>query len=263
MNEELELKLFKEIEKLKKEIRELKGEEASQIPIYSYSSITLKDLEKIVSIKQDFSHHTIFDQWLSYRYKIENEEIDFLNSLIDKNAQLIESFNEEELKVRFISPILNKVDFTSFSREIREFYEFPFSYKTDKFILSGTADFVVSKGLKFAQTPYFFIQEFKKSKKNDDPEPQLLAELISAVELNNFQIIRGAYIIGSVWNFVILERIGILKYKYYISKLFNSTNIDDLKQIYKNLLFVKDEIIQMVDSDNSISEIQQWNEEHR
>ena len=48
---------------------------------------------------------------------------------------------------------------------------------------------------------------------------------------------------------VILEKIEIGKYQYFVSRLFNSTNLEDLKEIYKNLLFVKEEIIKMVESD--------------
>ncbi|RKZ85141.1 MAG: hypothetical protein DRR19_16800 [Candidatus Parabeggiatoa sp. nov. 1] len=55
----------------------------------------------------------------------------------------------------------------------------------------------------------------------------VLAELISAVELNGWKQIKGAYIIGENWNFVI----------------FNV--LENLKDIFKNLLFVKNEIIQI------------------
>jgi hypothetical protein len=56
---------------------------------------------------------------------------------------------------------------------------------------------------------------------------------------------KGAYIVGAVWHFVILEKLGPNKYQYFISKLFNATNIEDLKSIYQNLLFVKNEIIEI------------------
>lgn len=76
-----------------------------------------------------------------------------------------------------------------------------------------------------------------------------LNELISAIELNDFSTIRGAFIIGAIWNFVILEKIGEGKYQYFVNKLFNSTNIEDLKVIYRNLQFVKMEIIKIIDEE--------------
>jgi hypothetical protein len=139
---------------------------------------------------------------------------------------------------------LNKIDFLSSEYEYAGLYEETLYYEADNFIFNGTTDFVVSKGLIKSEKPYFFIQEFKRNEENSFPRPQLVAELISAIELNNWKTIKGCYIIGENWNFVILEKLGKDKYQYFVSKTFNSTNINDLKNIYKNLLFVKDEIIE-------------------
>jgi hypothetical protein len=130
-----------------------------------------------------------------------------------------------------------------FQKGIRDFYEEPITYRNSKFTFSGTTDFLVSKGLEFSETPYFFIQEFKKSIKNDDPRPQLLAEMISAIELNSWTTIKGAYIVGSIWHFVILSKIREDSYQYTISENFDSSKIEDLKGIYKNLLYIKDTIL--------------------
>ena len=78
--------------------------------------------------------------------------------------------------------------------------------------------------------------------------------MISAVELNKTTTIRGAFITGAIWNFVILEKLGVDKYQYFKSKIFNSTNIDELKEIYKNLQFVKNEIIEMVRKEKETTE---------
>jgi len=127
--------------------------------------------------------------------------------------------------------------------ETSHFYEEVITYENENFIFTGTTDFIVSKGLEYSEKPYFFIQEFKKGIKGSDPEPQLLAELISAVELNNETSMKGAYIIEAIWNFVILEKLGKDEYRYFVSDNFDSTKIDDLKEIYRNLIFVKEEII--------------------
>lgn len=142
---------------------------------------------------------------------------------------------------------MNKVNFKSFENKTRDFYEETLIYETENFILRGVTDFVVAKGLEYPEKPYFFIQEFKKGLQYSNPEPQLLAELISAVELNNFTQIKGAFIIGENWNFVILDKLAKDKYQYFISRTFNATNINDLESIYKNLLFVKHEIIDIIE----------------
>ena len=233
------------IEALEREIRELKGISNNGLKSYTFSKITTKQLRKLVDINQKINNN-IFNNWFSFDIKFDNALIDFLSNLINKNKSLIKSYNEEDLKVKFIIPLLNRVDFLSYSDEFRDFYELPLYYQNDKFIFNGTTDFVVSKGLFESQKPYFFIQEFKKGQTDGYPEPQLLAELISAIELNNETTMRGAYIVGAIWNFVILEKLGKDKYQYFVSENFDSTKIEDLKGIYRNLMFVKQEIIEKV-----------------
>jgi hypothetical protein len=64
--------------------------------------------------------------------------------------------------------------------------------------------------------------------------------------------IKGAYIVGAIWNFVVLEKIGKDAYEYFVSQNFDSTKIGDLQDIYKNLLFIKDEIIQKIEKENAL-----------
>jgi hypothetical protein len=234
------------IEQLEKEIRELKGlNKESNIETFLYSKISLKDLKRVVSIKKIFDDKP-FAEWFDFNKEIIQDDKLFLEILLFKYGKLIRAYKEETLKANFIIPIINRVDFLSLELETSPFYEEIITYKNEKFIFTGTTDFIVSKGLEYSEKPYFFIQEFKKGVKGSDPEPQLLAELISAVELNNEKSMRGAYIVGAIWNFVILEKLSKDSYQYYISQNFDSTKIDDLKEIYKNLIFVKQEIIKKI-----------------
>jgi hypothetical protein len=248
MNSEIELKqLKKEIEELKQEVATLKGQDKTQIPTYRYSQIKDTELKKLFEIKQKLDDH-VFDEWFNYPIEIDDSVKVFLTDLIKKNKFLVERYYEEDLKVYYIIPLLNQIDFLNRDKEIRGFYELPMSYTTEKFILTGTVDFVVSEGLVESKKPYFFIQEFKRHEEYGNPRPQLLAELITAVELNDWKFIKGAYITGAHWHFVILEKLALHKYQYFISQNFDSTKIEDLKAIYKNLLFVKNEILAMVET---------------
>jgi len=244
MTEEVELRLLKEIEALKQEIRTIKGENKETKPSYQYSKIRDSDLENLVNIERNLDK-SIFKHWFEHNISIDSSTEALFITLIQENELLIESYSEEDLKVNFLVPVLNKVHFKSFKDNIRDFYELSLRYETDDFIFSGTTDFVVSSGLVKSKTPYFFIQEFKRSEEYGNPRPQLLAELISAVELNHWNSIKGAYIIGAMWHFVILEKLEKNKYQYFVSQNFDSMRIDDLKTIYANLLFVKNEIIVM------------------
>jgi hypothetical protein len=247
MNSEIELKLLKEIEELKKKVSILEGKDENQIPTYKYSKIRDTELKKLFEIEKNLDKQ-IFFNWFNNQIEIVNEVEVFLNDLIAENESLVDTYSEEDLKVNFIVPILNKIKFKSFDKKVRDFYELPMRYATDQFILNGTADFVVSEGLVESKKPYFFIQEFKRHEEYGNPRPQLLAELITAVELNDWQFIKGAYIAGAHWHFAILEKLERHKYQYFISQNFDSTRIEDLKAIYRNLLFVKNEILAMVDT---------------
>ena len=238
------------IEQLEREIRELKGlRNISDIDTFSYSNITLKDLKRVLCIKKIFDD-TPFDEWFSFDMNISENDTIFLEILLSKYGRFLKAYKEETLKANFIIPIINRVNFFSLELETSPFYEEILSYKSDNFTFSGATDFIVSKGLEYSEKPYFFIQEYKKGIKGSDPEPQLLAELISAIELNNEISMRGAYIVGAIWNFVILEKLGKDKYQYFVSENFDSTKIVDLKGIYRNLVFVKEEIIEKIKEEN-------------
>ena len=242
--------LLKENEELRKLLllNGIKEEKKEEVKTYRFSQID-DDLEELVDIKRIYKQ-TIFEEWFSFDYNIDKDVESFLQKLLDKNAQLILDFYEEDLKAYFIIPLINKIDFLMMEEEIRGFYDAPLTYKTDKFIFSGESDFMISSGIQRAKKPYFFIQEFKKGIKPTNPRPQLLAEMISAVELNKTKSMRGAFIMGKDWYFVILEKLGKNKYQYFLSKPFDSTDIEKLKGIYRNLQFVKNEIIEMVRKEN-------------
>jgi hypothetical protein len=251
MSEEIELRLLKENEELRQRLNKLEGKyEENLIPTFSFTSIKREDLFNLVDIKKSFND-TPFNDWLNNNIDISKENIKFLEVLLGKYGKFLKAYKEETLKANFIIPIINQVDFLSLEIEISPFYEEIITYTTDNFIFTGSTDFTVSKGLEYGRKPYFFIQEFKQEKIRTDPEPQLLAELISAVELNNWIHIKGAFIIGAIWNFVILEKLGKDKYQYFVSENFDSTKIEDLKGIYKNLMFIKNEIIEIVKKENN------------
>ena len=215
--------------------------EKKAIPSYSFSQIKEIELKNLVNIKRRFDE-SIFNNWFNNETVLDDKTVLFLEELLDREKNYIKIYDEKNLTTYFIAPIINKVNFKVLG-EIRGFYEGVIIYEHENFIFNGKADFVVSKGFTILEKPLFFIQEFKKGLETTNPEPQLLAELISAVELNNWSEIKGAYIIGEDWNFVILQKIKKDKYEFSVSRTFNSTNIEDLKKIYRYLLFVKKEII--------------------
>ncbi|MCI5150424.1 MAG: hypothetical protein D3916_13735 [Candidatus Electrothrix sp. MAN1_4] len=210
--------------------------------------MTDTELRKSVRIKQNFSKD-VFSSWFFDQPDLKENDILFLTELLQKEFDFIRIYNEEDLKVKFIAPILNRVDFRDLTREIRDFYEEKITYQTDQFIFTGTTDFLIATGLEYSEKPYFFIQEFKRGKESSYPEAQLLSELIAGIELSGCSAMKGAYIVGAIWNFVIVEKLAEHTYRFFVSVNFDSTKLEDLMAIYRNLLFVKEEILSMVETE--------------
>jgi hypothetical protein len=52
----------------------------------------------------------IFFKWFNNQIEINNSVEVFLNDLIAENESLVERYNEEDLKIYLISPLLNKIN---------------------------------------------------------------------------------------------------------------------------------------------------------
>ncbi len=203
---------------------------------YNFSSIKFSELIEIVPLKKELNHSK-FTTWFESNYEVNEEETVFLQKLIDKNYLYLPSYSEEDLKMKFISYILGKVEFMH--GHVNDFYHASLRAEVNGVILNGFADYMVAKGIKEPRKPYFLIQEFKPTQADKDVEDQLLAELLAATALNQVNIMRGAYIIGRNWFFCILEKEASGNYFFYVSKQFDCLEIDTLKLIYKHLQIVK------------------------
>jgi hypothetical protein len=242
MKEEFKLQKIRELEL---ELALLKNDNIT-IPTYQYSRIKDKNLRELVDIERNIDN-SIFNTWLNNNISISESNLKYLEDLLEVEGAYIDIYKEEDLKMMFLAPLFKIIEFKT--PNSREFYEENIKYENEKFIFNGTVDIVISKGRDYLKKPYFFIQEFKRNEEYGNPRPQLLAELISAVELNSWKLIKGAYITGSIWNFVILEKLGKDKYQYFISQKFDSTKIEDLKSIYKNLVYIKNEIEDIINNE--------------
>ncbi len=210
--------------------------ENTEVKSYNFSNIKFSDLEEIVDIKV-VDNDAKFDEWFETTYDLDDIEILFFKNLIQKNKTRIAFYMEENLRAKFIIPILNLVDFVFES--VSDWYDTALSGTLNGVEFKGFTDFMVASGTENPRKPYFFIQEFKPSIPDKDPRVQLLAELLVATEKNKTAIMRGGYIVGRIWFFVILEKLAENKFEYVISKSFDSLDLEDLKQIYIILQAVK------------------------
>ncbi len=215
----------------------------SEEKIIKFREIKIDDLKKIVEINKIINYEK-FSNWFSFDYKITEEENNFLRKIISDNELYLSYYSEQKLSMKFIANILNKIDFNF--KDIFEWYGDEIKFNLNGFTLKGRPDFFLAKGIENPKKPFFFLQEYKKSlNSTGNPENQVLAAMLVAINLNNSKKILGGFIIGRFWQFMILEKNKKNNYEYFVSQALDSLKFIDMKQIYINLKAIKYNIKEM------------------
>ena len=153
----------------------------------------------------------------------------------------IDGWLEEELKMKLLAPIFMLADLSE-PQKIGVFFERQISATIDDKRISVVTDCMISSVLGFTtpQMPYFFMQEFKKSKGDkQDPEGQMLAAMIAAQYLNkNGNTLYGSYVVGRDWYFTTLNGKNYAK-----SEAFRLTQPKELRQVILTLRKLKQIIL--------------------
>ena len=145
-----------------------------------------------------------------------------------RGKRSISGWNEEDLKIKFIGPVLELGHFNDEGGVIG-YFDKTISATIDGIRLIVKSDFMLAKGLlDMYETPYFHFQEYKPYKNpSGDSMAQLLEAFLIAQEKNqNGKPIYGVDIIGKNWQFVTM-----LGREYCISETYDSVNKADLLAI--------------------------------
>ena len=202
----------------------------------SFNQWTQQEVENTFGLVRLMTHPTL-DQWLHIQLPPElnltvSEQATLLE--LQKEAILfVETWTEMEMVMKYVSFITT---FAHLSRQnYQTFADRSLSVQVGKEKLFGRVDFMVASGRYEPESPYFCFHEYKRAKPGHEADPagQLLATMLAAQALNESkQPIYGAYIIGKLWQFVILEH-----QDYAISKSYDSTDepLWDIMRILKGL----------------------------
>jgi hypothetical protein len=147
---------------------------------------------------------------------------------IAQKANKIATWSEEDLKMKFISPILELATVME-DEDFASFFDKKLAAPVEGHSLSVKADFVIAKGLlDYMERPYFHFQEYKPSKNpTGDSMAQLLeAFLIAKTQNNDDKPLYGCEVNGAIWKFITMEN-----KTYCVSKSFDSSDEDDLLKI--------------------------------
>ena len=171
----------------------------------------------------------LMQKWLTFDAATLNsgEQYIFDDALL-RAQKSIEGWNEEDLKMKFISYVLLLGHLTD-NEHFMTYYEKKLSGKVDDISLSVKTDFMIAKGvLSYFSNPYFHFHEYKpQGNPTGEPMAQLLEAMLLAQEKNqNNKPIYGAEIIGQSWKFVTMQG-----REYCISPAYDSIKKDELLEI--------------------------------
>ncbi len=173
------------------------------------------------------THKTpLMQEWLEVQTPELNagEQYNF-GRLYDKVVKQITGWNEEDLKIKFIGPVLELGHLTD-DDTVLGYFDKTISDTVDNIRLIVKSDFMLAKGiLDVVKTPYFHFQEYKPYKNpSGDSMAQLLEAFLIAQKKNkNGNPMYGVDIIGANWRFVTME-----DRTYCISKAYDSTDKEHL-----------------------------------
>jgi hypothetical protein len=173
-------------------------------------------------------------EWISTKSEINEFDMILVSEVREKLMKNADSWNEEELKMQFISMIIFLIRCND---PIRTYYDREISMEIDDIYISSKVDMMFSKGVgELISTPYFFLHEYKREKKySGDPVGQMLGGmLIGQAKNNNGKPMYGCYVQGRFWFFCIL-----IEKQYVISDAFDSVDIEGLKHIISILRKLK------------------------
>ena len=178
-------------------------------------------------LKRIVTHRTpLMQEWLDVQTPELNagEQYNFEKTYA-KAVKDITGWNEEDLKMKFIGPVL-ELGHLSDDETAIGYFDKTISATVDGIRLSVKSDFMLAKGiLDVVKIPYFHFQEYKPYKNpSGDSMAQLLEAFLIAQEKNkNGNPMYGIDIMGDNWRFVTME-----EREYCISKPYSIVDKVDL-----------------------------------
>jgi hypothetical protein len=176
-----------------------------------------------------FRSGEMLENWINAKGELTAFERQRIEKLHQKALKSGDGWNEEELKMKFISLLFDLADIEE-DDKIVSFFERAMADVVNGAKISVICDCLLasSVGIASPRVPYFFLQEFKKQKGDaNDPEAQMLAAMLVAQHRNaDKKPIYGAWLVGSIWNFTLLY-----DKQYFVSRKFDAADLEDLTQI--------------------------------
>ena len=198
----------------------------------SFDDWTAQDIRDTFDIEQ-LPTLPLLEQWLSIVHKPNARKAEFMEEKRALLARFYRSWNEDELKFRFIAQIVELANLIG--KRYNTFTQRLLSSVINGILLQGRPELMVATGQEEPKKPYFFIHEYKPTKQTGDPLGQVLAAMYAAQALNaDEKPIFGCFVLGNTWQFLILD-----KQAYALSRTYDANQTGDLQDIYSALCQTK------------------------
>lgn len=164
--------------------------------------------------------------WLAAVHQPNAQQAQFMETKRALLEQFYRNWNENELKFQFIAQIVELVDLHGKTYNI--FSQRNLSATVNGILLQGRPEVMIATGQEDPLCPYFFIHEYKPSKRADEPLGQVLAAMLAAQAHNaDEKAVLGCFVIGALWQFLVLQG-----NTYSLSSTYDATQTPDLHAIY-------------------------------
>ena len=184
----------------------------------------------------------VLENWLKNNDSVSDFEDKTLDLALNRFAELGKAWNEEELKMHFISAILSVAN-PNITNVCKTYFERPLEGVVNNYQMQIVTDCMIASPRPGGdpEKPYFFLQEFKQAQRfgRTDPQGQMLAAMLLAQQINaDDKYIYGCYVIEKNWHFATLNGLD-----YCTSQQYNSTRKEELLQIVFALKKLKELIV--------------------
>jgi hypothetical protein len=205
---------------------------------YGFRQCTLTLLDRLFGLRKSFSP-ALLDHWLPANIELSDIERKILQNYQELLILNSDAWNEQELSLHFIGPILGLARFTEPYRfnlfAVRKIGAI-LPGQDDEIELSGEPDGLIATGYREPEIPMFAFTEYKRDLDPEgDPAGQTLAAMLVGQKLNaTAHPIYGCYVVGREWFFMVLQ-----EKRYAISNGHNALQTAELEEILRILKALK------------------------
>ncbi len=201
----------------------------------SFENWSFEDVEDVFSIERKHDI-PLMQEWLAAHHKPDAVRTVILEELRLYLREYADSWQEDELKMCFISPLIAMVHYMSPKYKVFTQRNLYAAFPDLNWEVNGRIEWLISKGKVTPKQPFFCLHEYKQENRRDnDPLGQLLAAMVAARTFNKNNIpIYGCYVVGRFWFFVILD-----KSEYSVSLAYDATKREGLEEIFSILTELK------------------------